>query len=168
MKDIKPLGYLKYSGESVKEGYLDARKSAQALLGFDEALRFYVTEFCPYLKKADFEVPVRVNKGSWEALIPETIETWIMAGAGGALTTYAVTAAKKMAENDFKELGLKEIFKKALSGIQWFIQIGVHIGNTTKKKFEGVRWRNSNEEIRGRHQTDSWMPDGLERSRAEG
>ena len=32
------LGYLKYRGESVEEGFLDARKSANALLGLDEAI----------------------------------------------------------------------------------------------------------------------------------
>ena len=41
------LGYIKYSGELVRDGYLDARKSAQALLGVDEAVRFFVFQQAP-------------------------------------------------------------------------------------------------------------------------
>ena len=36
------LGYIRYSGELVESGLMDARKSAQALIGFDEAVRFFV------------------------------------------------------------------------------------------------------------------------------
>jgi len=33
------IGKLKYCGESVEGGMLDARKASQALIGFDEAIR---------------------------------------------------------------------------------------------------------------------------------
>lgn len=36
------LGYLKYDGDAVEEGVMDARLSAEALLGFDEAFRYFV------------------------------------------------------------------------------------------------------------------------------
>lgn len=135
----------------VDEGYLDARKSAQAIIGFDEALRFFIKKESHQLRDIDFEIPVRVNKGSWEVLIPKTIEEWLIAGGGTFLTTfvstYAISAAKKMAENDFKNIGLREIFIKAFLGIQWFIKIGKHIGNLTQKKFEKMKWKNNNTEI---------------------
>ena len=50
------LGYLKYEGELVDEGLMDARKSAQALLGFDECVRFFVCQLTPNLKNVDFEI----------------------------------------------------------------------------------------------------------------
>lgn len=126
------LGYIKYSGELVRDGYLDARKSAQALLGVDEAVRFFVFQQAPELRTIDFEFPVKVKKGSWEIVI------------GGILLAYGVKAAQKMAENDFKDIGLKDIFKKALSAIQWMIRIGKHMGDLTIKKFENVKFKDNN------------------------
>ena len=147
MENENHLGYLKYSGKMVAEGYLDARKSAQALIGFDEAIRFYIKKSCPQLRDIDFELPIRVKKGSWEALIPQTIEQWIVTGAGTFLTTYGVTAAKKMADNDFKDIGLRDVFKKSIIAIQWFIKIGKHIGDSTQKRFKNLKWRNNNKEV---------------------
>ena len=43
-QEEKYIGYLKYSGKSIEDGLLDARKSAEALLGFDEILRYFVTK----------------------------------------------------------------------------------------------------------------------------
>lgn len=126
------LGYVKYSGELVKDGYLDARKSAQALLGVDEAVRFFVYQQAPELRTLDFEFPVKVKKGSWEIVI------------GGILLAYGAKAAQKMAENDFKDVGLKDVLKKALGAIQWMIRIGKHLGDLTIKKFENVQFRDNN------------------------
>ncbi|WP_292993368.1 hypothetical protein [Nitrosomonas sp.] len=126
------LGYVRYSGELVKNGYLDARKSAQALLGVDEAVRFFVYQQAPELRAVDFEFPVKVKKGSWEIVI------------GGILLAYGIKAAQKMAENDFKDVGLKDIFKKALCAIQWMIRIGKHMGDLTIKKFENVQFKDGN------------------------
>lgn len=126
------LGYIKYSGELVRDGYLDARKSAQALLGVDEAVRFFVFQQAPELRTIDFEFPVKVKKGSWEIVI------------GGILLAYGAKAAQKMAENDFKDIGLKDVFKKALSAIQWMIRIGKHMGVLTIKKFENVKFKDNN------------------------
>lgn len=36
------LGFIKYEGKSVQNGYLDARKSAEALIGFDEVIRYFL------------------------------------------------------------------------------------------------------------------------------
>ena len=129
------LGFVKYSGELVKDGYLDARKSAQAILGVDEAVRFFVFQQVPELRTSNFEFPVKVKKGSWEIVI------------GGILLAYGVKAAQKMAENDFANVGMKDVLKKALNGIQWIIKIGKHLGDLTIKKFEHVQFRESNQLI---------------------
>jgi len=141
------LGYLKYTGGSVEDGYLDARKAAMALISFDEAVRFFVKEDLSDLAKSDFEIPVRMRKGSWEALIPDTVGKWVMATTGIAATTYFTTAAKKLAENDFKEASITKSFHRALYCIQWFIKIGIHLGSVTQKRFTNLRWRNQNEEV---------------------
>jgi hypothetical protein len=141
------IGYLKYTGSSVEEGFMDARKAARALLSFDEAIRFFVKEDISELANSDFEIPVRMRKGSWEALIPDTIGKWIMTGAGIAATTYITTGAKKLAENDFKDASLTKAFLKALLCIQWFIKIGKHLGTVAHKKFTNLRWQNGNQEV---------------------
>jgi len=119
--DDRYLGHLKYYGNLVDEGFLDTRKSAQALLGFDEILRYFIYQEDKTLNEIEFEIPVKIQKGSWMAIIPENIEDWLKLVIGTGLTTYAVTAAKKMAENDFKEIGLKTIFKAAFKNIIWVI-----------------------------------------------
>ncbi len=129
------IGFAKYSGKLVDDGYMDARKSAQALLGLDEAVRFFVYQQDPDQKVEGFEFPVRVTKGSWTIVI------------GAIVTAYGIKAAQKMAENDFKELGLSDLIKKSLKAIQWVIRIGKHLGDLTIKKFENVKFENNNELI---------------------
>lgn len=141
------IGYVKYEGRLVKEGLMGARTSAKALLGFDESIRFFVNQQLPQLYTAKYDIPIKVNKGSWELAIPETIGQWITTSAGVAVTTYLGAAAKKMADNDFKDVGLKNIFKSSLKAIQWVIKIGRHTGTIERKKFTDVKFRNENQEI---------------------
>jgi len=141
------VGYLKYHGDLVKDGYLDARKAATALIGLDEVLRYFIHQESPIFREVDFEIPVKIEKGSWLAYIPSTIQEWLLAGGGIAATAYFTTAAKKLAENDFKEIGLKDLFKKAFLGIYWVIKLGTHLKTLKKSKFDNVKFRNNNTEV---------------------
>src|SRR5262245_34909514 len=96
------LGYARYSGAKVADGLMDARKAAKALIGFDEAYRTLLGYQDPHFRDVDFELPIRVQKGSWEVLLPQTAVQWIVAGAGVVATTYLATAATKVAERDFE------------------------------------------------------------------
>jgi len=140
------LGYIKYHGELVEGGLLDARKSAQALLGFDEAVRFFVGIQSAELKEINFDLPVRIRQGSWEALIPDAI-FWIKTAIGAGATAYLIKAGQKMAENDFSDMGVKTILRSSLDAILWVIRIGKHIGTLAIRKFERVKFRNDNTEI---------------------
>jgi len=144
MKNDLSLGYIKYEGEQLREGYLDARIQAKALLSVDSAIRDLLIKSVPELQQSDFELPVRVQKGSWETVIPETIQGWIAAGGGLVVTTYLATAAKKMAENDFEEIGFKNLLKKSLNGVVWFIKLSKHLRNTQQKKFEKLKFSDRN------------------------
>ena len=145
-QEEKYLGFLKYDGDLVSDGVMDARKSAQALLGFDEAVRFFVGQQAPELRASDFEFPVRIKKGSWEIAVPEILEL-VKLGSGAIVTAYGVKAAQKMAERDFENIGIKDLFKKAISAIQWIIKIGKHLGSLTIKSFESVDFKDNNELI---------------------
>lgn len=144
MEEEKYLGYIKYSGPLVKDGLMDGRKQAQSLIGFDYAIRFFIGKFSPDLKNLDFEIPVRIKKGSWEALIPETVAGWAQAGMGVVATAYLTKAAQKMAEKDFSDFGFKDIFRASLDGIKWFARIGKHMGDVSIRKFSDVRFDSSN------------------------
>lgn len=141
------LGFFRYEGRSVAQGYLDARKSAEALLGVDEAIRFFVGKQTPNLRDAEYELPVRIRKGSWEALIPHDLPSWIQTVLGVAATAYMAKAGQKLAENDIGETGLRDVFKRSLKAIQWVIRIGKHLGSLTRRTFEHVEWRAGNTEI---------------------
>lgn len=149
MKDEeqKYLGYLKYYGNKVDDGFLDAKKAANALIGFDEILRYFIYQESSSFQDIDFEIPVKIEKGSWLAYIPDTIQEWLVAGGGLATTAYLTTAAKKMAENDFKEIGFKTILKKAFQSICWVIKLTSHLKTTKKEKFENLKFRNNNTEV---------------------
>jgi hypothetical protein len=129
------VGFVRFEGALVEDGYLDARKSAQALLGLDEAVRFFVFQEAPSLRVENLELPVRVKKGSWEIVL------------GGIVLAYGVKAAQKMAEKDFSNVGMKDVLKRALKAIQWVIRIGKHLGDVTSKRFERVQFRDGNREI---------------------
>lgn len=141
------LGYLEYNGELVAQGIIDARAAATALNGFDSALRYFVAQEEPRLATIEFPIPVQVERGSWIAVIPLTIGQWILTGGGVVTTAYLATAAKKIAENDFKDVHLRDVFRSALRGLQWFIRIGKHLGSIAERRISNLRWRNNNEEV---------------------
>lgn len=141
------LGYLKYSGKLVEEGYFDARKSANALVSFDEAIRYFIKQEFVDLEKLDYEIPVKVREGSWEIVIPDSIGMYILGGAGIVTTAYLSSAAGQIAKNDFNEVSIKKIFSHSLACIQWFIRIGKHLGHLKQKKFSQVKFRNDNKQI---------------------
>lgn len=138
------LGYIKYQGKSVEDGIMDARKSAEALLGLDSALRHFIIIQAPDLKGVDFDIPVRIRKGSWEALIPQTVEAWVQASMGLVATAYFTKAAQKAAERDFENFGFKDVFLKSIEAIKWVVKIGKHLGALTLKKFENVTFSDNN------------------------
>ncbi|MEY2480638.1 MAG: hypothetical protein QOI04_1565 [Verrucomicrobiota bacterium] len=141
------LGYLKYEGALVADGVIDARAAADSLASFDSALRFFISEERQDLQPVRFPIPVRIEGQSWEAIIPHTLGQWFTVGLGIAVATYLKTAARKIAEKDFENIGFAELFAKALAGIQWFIKIGKHLGSVKQPPVTNLQWRNNNEEV---------------------
>jgi hypothetical protein len=146
-KQPEYIGFIRYEGKPLKNGYLDARKSAEALLGIDESLRYFVGKQDSELSKINYEIPVRIQPGSWQAFIPHDITSWFKTALGVAAVTYFTTAAKRMADNDFKDAGLIPLFKKAIQAMQWMIKIGKHLGSLSKRSFDNLRFQNGTQEI---------------------
>lgn len=147
MDEEKYLGYIKYEGPLVEDGLMDARKQAKALIGFDSALRYFIAKRAPDFRNIDFEIPVRVRKGSWEALIPETVAGWVQAGLGVVATAYFTKAAQKMADKDFEDFGITDLFRVAIDSIKWFARIGKHMGNVTIREFKNVQFTDGLKQI---------------------
>jgi len=141
------VGYIKYEGRLVEDGILDAKSAAKALHGFDYALRYFVTQQRPELAAVEYPIPVRIERGSWWAVIPQSVEGWILAALGIAATAYLTTAASKMAERDFRNVGFRDVFRKGLRSVQWIVKIGKHVGTLAQKVRTGLRWRNDNTEV---------------------
>lgn len=157
MDDEKYLGYIKYDGELVKAGLMDAKKQAKALLGFDSALRHFISKQAPEFQNLDFEIPVRVKKGSWEALIPETVAGWVQGGLGVVATAYFAKAAQKMAEKDFADFGITDIFRKSIEAIKWFAKIGKHLGDVTLRSFQNTKFLDNNTMIGLRNEAGEYL-----------
>ena len=157
MEEERYIGFVSYEGDLVKDGLMDARKQAQALLGFDFAVRYFVVKYAPDFRGFDFEIPVRVKKGSWEALIPETIGGWMQAGLGVVATAYFSQAAQKMAEKDFADVGVVDIFQKSLEMIKWFLKVGKHMGSSSVRKFEHPKFSDDNDFVGIKNESGEYL-----------
>lgn len=143
------LAYIKYDGDLVQDGYLDARKAGEVLVGVDELLRYFIYQENPEIKNFEFEIPVRVRKGSWEAIFPENIESYALGAFGLWMAgKYVGSALEEIAKNDFKDISLKVIFKNALENIIKVIKLAKHLGTLSKKKFDSVVFSENNELVK--------------------
>lgn len=137
------IGFMKFAGDAVQSGIIDAGSAGMALIGLDEAVRFFNEKQSPEFAKIEYQIPVRTTEGSWIA--------WILgiAGAGGATfaLSYLKKAGEKMAENDFKEIGLKDVLQKSVDAIQHLIKLVKHTKLIRGWDTNSVVWRNNNTEI---------------------
>lgn len=119
--EFEEVGFIKYFGEAVPHGVIDASSAGNALLGLDEALRFFNAQQAPDLASLPYEIPVETRPGSWEA---------VLLAAGGIAGTFALSYAKKagekMAENDFKDIGLKTVLQKSMAAIKNLARLVKH------------------------------------------
>jgi len=145
-QDSDYLAFVKYEGGLVADGYLDARKSAEVLMGIDEVMRYFLYQIDKTLAEKDFEIPIRVRKGSWEALIPHTLSGWLVTAVGAGITTYATTAMKKIAENDFKDIQTKDVLKQAIKTIKWVLRISKHVKSLVIKEFTNIQFKDESGE----------------------
>lgn len=141
----KVLAFIKYKGKLVEDGYLDARKSGEILVGLDELVRYFIFQESPHLTGYEFEIPVRIRKGSWETIIPENIDKIILGLCTWVGIQYGSSAIKEIAKNDFKDVSFKKVFQKAFKGIINVIKLAKHLGTLTKKKFDNVKFSNNND-----------------------
>ncbi len=142
------FAHIKYEGELVKDGFLDARKAGEALLGIDESLRYFLYQEDKKFRNIEFEIPVRIRKGSWETVFLENFDAILIKTAitWGA-SKYFGSALSEMAKTDFKDIGFKDVFKKSFIAMTWVVKIAKHLGTLTRKKFENIEFSKDNTQV---------------------
>jgi hypothetical protein len=60
---------------------------------------------------------------------------------------YVKKAAEKMAEKDFKDTGLADVFRTSLSAVQYLIKLVKHTRRSSGWDFSQLKWRNENSEV---------------------
>ncbi len=128
------VGYMKFSGEAVPKGIIGANAAGTALLGFDECIRYFSKKQSPAFAKLDYEIPVKTTEGSWIVWVLASLGTiW-----GGA---YLKKAGEKMAENDFKDVGLKDVLRKSISALRHLVALVKHTKGMLDWGSTDIRWR---------------------------
>lgn len=155
------LAFIKYKGKLVEDGYLDVRKSGEALIGIDELIRYFVYQEYPQIKEFEFEIPVRVRKGSWETIFPENIDKFALSAFGLWMAgKYMGSALEEVAKNDFKDVSFKEIFQKSFQGIVNVIKLSKHLGSLARKKFDNIQFSQNNKLVKITNENGQvlWIP----------
>lgn len=116
------VGYIKYTGRDVERGIIDAGSAGSALLGLDEALRYFNLQQSSDFATLQYEIPVQTRPGSWEAIILGGLAA---VGAGFALG-YAKKAGEKMAERDFTDIGMKDVLRKSVDAMRTLAKVVKH------------------------------------------
>lgn len=141
--EYEEVGYMKFSGEAVPSGIIDAGSAGMALIGLDEAMRFFNEKQSSDFVKFEYQIPVRTTEGSWIAWVLGIAGT----GAGAFTLSYLKKAGEKMAENDFKDVGLKDVLKKSIDAIQYLVKLVKHTKLARGWDTKNVQWRSNNSEI---------------------
>ena len=136
-KEYEDVGFIRYTGRDVNDGVIDAGSAGSALLGLDEAVRYFNTKQSPQFATLDYDIPIQTRKGSWEAVVIGS------AAIGGAFALgYAKKAGEKLAENDFKDVNMKDILRKSMAAIHYLAKLVIHTRKT--RGWENVRFAKSN------------------------
>lgn len=133
------VGFISYEWNGAPAGVIDANAGGTALLGIDEAVRFFNRKQARGFSSTNYEIPVRTGEGSWIAYVLGVlaVPTAIFA------TAYAKKAGEKMAERDFAELGFKDIARKSVDALRCLIELIKHTGKTSGWDTSGVDWKDS-------------------------
>ena len=141
--ELDEIGFLKYQGEEVPKGVIDAASAGAALTGLDEAIRFFNERQNPQYAKTEYQIPVKITEGSWIAYVLGALGVTATAFAMG----YAKKTGEKLAENDIGEKTTGDILKQSVAAIQSLIRLVTHTKRNKDWISKNVQWRDNNEII---------------------
>lgn len=139
MDDVKEssIGYMKFSGDAVQDGVIAASAAGNALIGFDECLRYFCNKQSSTFSRLEYEIPVKTTEGSWVA--------WLLGALGtGAMiygASYLKKAGEKMAENDFDQIGLRDVLRKSIDALRHLISVVKHTKGNVDWASADLSWQ---------------------------
>lgn len=113
------VGFVSYEWQAAPPGVIDASAGGQALLGLDDAVRYFNRRQSAGFGSTPYEIPVLTGSGSWVAVVLGIVA--IPATAFGM--AYAKKAGEKMAERDFADLGFKDVARKSMDALVKLIRL---------------------------------------------
>lgn len=138
------IGYVRYHGKAVQSGIFDAKDAAEALLGTDEILRFFVKQKDPKLSQKEFNLPVRIQERSWGIIIP----TVLTVGASAFIVSYAKKLGETAATVGLFESGtakdIGKIIQGAITTLNWVVRIRKHRKRMGEKEIPGSKFIENN------------------------
>lgn len=141
------IGYFKITGKSIENGVISAKSAYMVLESIDRTVNRAIKRKYPELSGIQLDIPVEIKKGSWQALIPDSLVDWVITAVGTGAITYATTAAKKMAENDFDKKGIKEATVSGIKTLQSVIKLHKHLKGSKNRKINGVKFKDNNKTL---------------------
>lgn len=152
---IQKIAHIRYFGEKTKNGIIDLTSASYALAGLSEILRFFNSKQNDIFTDLDYEIPIKVQEGSWEtAILDNPITSTILLGGSIFAASYLKKAGEKIAENDFKDVSLRKIIERSMSALIEFIKI-------KKQGFSLEQIKNSKDFVRnGIIYTSLLLPNG--------
>lgn len=140
-QNTEEMGFIKYDGKTVSEGVIDAGNAGMALIGLDQAIRYFNERQNPKLNNIEYQLPVQITNGSWKVLI-------LLAIAGSPLAyAYLKKGVETMAQNDFKDIGFKTLFHKSTEALQYLFKLCKHTKKFKNWDLGKVQWQNNNTEV---------------------
>ncbi|MNM50537.1 hypothetical protein D3C81_615810 [compost metagenome] len=113
------IGFVSYEWKGAPSGVIDASSGGQALLGLDDAIRYFNRRQSAGFGSTSYEIPVLTGNGSWVAVV-----LGILAVPAAAFSmAYAKKAGEKMAEKDFSDIGFKDVARKSMDALVKFIRL---------------------------------------------
>lgn len=143
LEEFEEIGFLKYDGEDVPDGIMDAASAGSALIGLDDAIRFFNERQSPGYAKLDYQIPVKISEGSWIA--------YVLAGVGAVgaafVLGYAKKAGEKLAENDIRDQTTGEVVQRSVEVIQSLMNLIKHTRRNKDWDTENIQWKDGNKII---------------------
>lgn len=130
------VGFISYEWERAPSGVIDAFAGGTALIGLDEAIRYFNRRQTKGLSSATYEIPLYTGEGSWLAVILGVLSV----PAATFATAYAKKAAEKMAERDFSELGFKDVARKSMDALVRLVEMLKRTGKRIDWSTVKITW----------------------------
>lgn len=133
------VGYVKFYGSAVENGTVGAEAAGKTLLAVDDALKYFNRQQSKGFSNLPYEITVRTDKGSWEIAV--------IGGIGIFVGAYVKKAAEKMAENDFKDVGMKDVLRKSVDALRNLLELAKHTKGNLDFANTDLSWRASHSSV---------------------